>query len=222
MPCGPASPTLAGSPAALRHLPVLLAGISCHRDASLWLRLGNARRPFSLPGRPTSSRRHASTRGSDASGRMSLRSGAVGLRGLSQGRPLLSLLDVPAMDRRAVRHPGLVRARRRAVGRDSGSLSIIAHRRPHALCRLWNAALPGLRCTRRRGLDGRQLRHAGSGSPDAPLRQRESRPVGRHRISASRQADARAMVADRRDAARLGRRRVKTSGIRYGRAWKSF
>ena len=41
------------------------------------------------------------------------------LRDLPQSRPLLPLHDVPAMDRRPLRDLGLVRARRRAVDRET-------------------------------------------------------------------------------------------------------
>ena len=56
---------------------------------------------------------------------MSLRGGALDRRRGAEGRPSLPLLDVPALDRRGVRHPRLVRARCRAMdghaGRDRSS-----------------------------------------------------------------------------------------------------
>jgi len=48
-------------------------------------------------------------------------SSAMDLRDLPQSRPLLPLHDVPAMDRRPLRDLGLVRARRRAVDRETVS-----------------------------------------------------------------------------------------------------
>jgi hypothetical protein len=67
---------------------------------------------------------------------MSLRRGAMDLRDLPQSRPLLPLHDVPAMDRRALRDLGLVRARRRAVDRETGQLPLVAQSGSHALRRV--------------------------------------------------------------------------------------